>query len=540
MWDTLTNQSKYNLEQNSLQKKFAEVSAETKTLFRSFKKTKKPNKNNKIKFHPIMESLQETKEELLKEESMDTVKDVIDCMNQFPEKADIQSKCSWILIRMSIKTQENKDQIQKLCGIEAILRSMRNHPSNAKIQEQGCWNLRIQAYRNPKNVEDILNLDGLHTIVQAMCSHCFVSEVQEQGAYALLSLCNDTQRLKALKDADKVIEDMVKQVIYIMGVFQDDCLQEYCCMLLLKLATDKKTAGFIIQEKGIESIVRILNVFPGHRTIQENGCGALCVLFSWIGSIKNKEDLESIHRIAEKEEIIRVVVKSLRSYRSSWAADCESSGSAESSVSAGSSGSAVLPYSCVKLLHTLLQNNPRYQDKFIRLRALDDLFEILMMHTKDETIQKLCLSIMMGLALNSFVDRLIMEKIVHYLVFPGLLDSSQDLDFQEMSLIIFMLFVKDSNKKNQDIFMQWGGYRLVLKYMQDHSDNQNIQEQGCCILGTLGFQNYTRQCQILEAGGFDILKNAALHFQGVASIQLFCSQLLLQMSRIRLEQTNKK
>ena len=114
----------------------------------------------------------------------------------------VQEQCCGALGILAIN-DDNKVEIAKQGGIDAIIKALGMHPDHAGVQQQGCGALWTLAYNDDNKVE-IAKQGGIDAIIKALDNHPDLAGVQQNGCKALTNLAsNDDIKQEIMKKGGK-------------------------------------------------------------------------------------------------------------------------------------------------------------------------------------------------------------------------------------------------------------------------------------------------------------------------------------------------
>eukprot|EP00924_Labyrinthula_sp_SR-Ha-C_P005684 maker-scaffold_14-snap-gene-2.53-mRNA-1 protein AED:0.01 eAED:0.01 QI:95/1/1/1/1/1/3/831/448 len=203
---------------------------------------------------------------------------VLEAMEAFPRSMLIQTHGCYVLRNLAV-SRPNSEVLLSLGAGNAVLQAMVNHSTSAFVQTAATgtvWSFCI----TEDNKEALWRLGMAHRVLQAMRQHPKEAKLQEFGCGAL---CNFgymycLMRLGAYEVLFKALHNHRDK----------PKIAEYACGAIKQLASLETNAGWLMDERAAEEVVRCMESNARHMRVQENGLLAIWSLGLWEG---NKDKL---------------------------------------------------------------------------------------------------------------------------------------------------------------------------------------------------------------------------------------------------------
>jgi len=91
---------------------------------------------------------------------------VVKRMREHPASAAIQREGCEALRNLTAQNDQNRAQIARVGGIEALVTAMQGHPTDPVVQEQACMALFRLAASQDENQVKISNLGGIQALLK--------------------------------------------------------------------------------------------------------------------------------------------------------------------------------------------------------------------------------------------------------------------------------------------------------------------------------------------------------------------------------------
>ncbi|KAJ5071258.1 hypothetical protein M0811_10530 [Anaeramoeba ignava] len=281
-----------NQEINQLMESIQEKDQEINQIKRPIQQKEK-NKIKQIQSELDSNVTEKAKQTFLKfttrisELKKDSIKEIIDTMEEFSFSQDIQEFGCYLLQMISAENERNPVEIQKLKGLQTLIKTMNNFPNNQLVQYHGCGAVgNICADFKNKNI--IRKLNGIQPVIDAINNFPNDSDVQYHACGALWNFANNEPNRIEIRKLNGI-----QPIINAMNRFPDnEGIQLHGCGGLKNLAANEENRIEIPKLNGIEAIINAVNKFPNNPQIQMQGSSAL-----WNLASQNKENQKRIIKL---------------------------------------------------------------------------------------------------------------------------------------------------------------------------------------------------------------------------------------------------
>ena len=228
----------------------------------------------------ITANADETKRKVVAEGGIEAV---VAAMNAYLNNATIQIRGCAALGNIAMLA-ENMQKVAEKGGIEAVVAAMNAHLNNAEahlikinavVQESGCRALRNIAATAKTNL-NVAEKGGIEAVVAAMRRYPKNIEIQKQGYSALWNIAYDREIPSYVSAGD------INGVMAIMNAHLKNAdVQEFFCKELLKKITKNKITTtkdhlqnqlMVVTAGGIKAVVAAMNAHLNNAAVQEYGC----------------------------------------------------------------------------------------------------------------------------------------------------------------------------------------------------------------------------------------------------------------------------
>jgi hypothetical protein len=210
---------------------------------------------------------EENRIELAKAGGIDAI---IVAMRALPSFLSVQYLGCFAVANLSINSN-NKVAISAPGGLKAIITAMRAHPSNADVQHLGCWALGNLAI-NSNNKVAIAAAGGIKAIITAIRAHSSNANVQRRGCFALGNLTFNNRNNKVAIAA----AGGIKAIITAMRAHSSNAdVQHYGCISLFNLALNSNNKVVIAAAGGIKVAERAKRIHQSNKTVLEDATDLL-------------------------------------------------------------------------------------------------------------------------------------------------------------------------------------------------------------------------------------------------------------------------
>lgn len=186
------------------------------------------------------------------------------------EGSGTEDACVSVLktIRNLTQTPENRTQIWKAAGIEAIVKAMNTHMESARVVSHSALVLSNLAFGNAEIKEAVGQLGGLSAISEGMKKHKDCQAVQARGCLALRNLCfqsEDNQRIAGENGAAEALLDAIEFYT------EDREVVHQSCVALMNLSNvNEENRAKIVDAKGGAILVKLMQTYSDSPTVHDD------------------------------------------------------------------------------------------------------------------------------------------------------------------------------------------------------------------------------------------------------------------------------
>lgn len=194
----------------------------------------------------------------------------------FPTVLDAQAEqgtenaCVSVLktIRNLTQTAENRSQIWKAAGIEAIVKAMNKHMDSARVLSHSSLVLSNLAFGNAEIKEAVGALGGISAICEGMKKHKDSQAVQARGCLALRNLCfqsDENQRIAGENGGAAALLDAIE-------LYKEDreVVHQSCVALMNLSNVSEENRARIVEAKGGEKLVKLMQTYKDSSTVNDD------------------------------------------------------------------------------------------------------------------------------------------------------------------------------------------------------------------------------------------------------------------------------
>ena len=269
------------------------------------------------------------------EMSNHVVNAIVCAMRTFPSKEDVQTAACQALRRCSAKVEhfgnQNNPQLpegpvstsknillnREACKIilsggvlHSVLKAMQLHKNCRDLQREGIRVLRHSMSFDSVTVKQtISDLEGIEIIIAAMWSFNDSSVVQEDGCILVWSLAFDD-----LVNQSRILQNNgVGAILCAIASYSDsEAVQRFATGALHALSSDEDTCIYILDNGGVQTIMKTLEKFRDNQDIMEKSLAtianvAVCNEDSRIFKDDDIQVLLQVYQIHSRVESIRKI-----------------------------------------------------------------------------------------------------------------------------------------------------------------------------------------------------------------------------------------
>lgn len=172
------------------------------------------------------------------------------------------------VLRNLTQNEENRAQIYKSSGLEAVCKTMKYHNGSERTLSHAALVLSNLTFGNIEMKEAVGMLGGLEAIAKGMREHKDYQAMQARGSLALRNLCFQCDYNQGLAAEVGVIEALISSIDWYMD---DREVVHQCCIALANLSNvSERNRQKIVEAGGASILVKLMKTYPDSNSANDD------------------------------------------------------------------------------------------------------------------------------------------------------------------------------------------------------------------------------------------------------------------------------
>lgn len=171
-------------------------------------------------------------------------------------------------LRNLTQTEENRTQILKSFGIEAVVKAMTENCERPRTLSHGALVLSNLAFGNPQIKEAVGNLGGIAAIARGMKDHKDFQAMQARGSLALRNLCYQSEENQKIAGENGAAVELLAAI----ESYNDDReVVHQSCVALANLSNVSEANRLrIVEAGGVSVLVKLMQTYAESSTVNDD------------------------------------------------------------------------------------------------------------------------------------------------------------------------------------------------------------------------------------------------------------------------------
>lgn len=172
------------------------------------------------------------------------------------------------VLRNLTQNEENRAQIYKSSGLEAVCKTMEHHSGSGRTLSHAALVLSNLTFGNTEMKEAVGMLGGLEAIAKGMKEHKDYQAMQARGSLALRNMCFQCDYNQGLAGEVGVVEALINAINWYMD---DREVAHQCCIALANLSNvSERNRQKIVQAGGANILVKLMQAYPDSNSANDD------------------------------------------------------------------------------------------------------------------------------------------------------------------------------------------------------------------------------------------------------------------------------
>ncbi|XP_067664557.1 uncharacterized protein [Haliotis asinina] len=467
----------------------------------------------------------------------DAIRCVLEAMNTFPDKAELQFSACASLLQMASASEANCFIIQQNQGIPALLTVMKSYSENVRLIR---ILLSIIGFLSSNDELSIQLLQyGCHSqVLGAMSQHADDNAIIKQCLFILGNLVTTVETAKQI-----MLVGGVHTVIDMMETFPDDVdILENGCRALGSFAAYDDTCLDVSQAGGTRSVLDAMTSSPDNVCVLECGCWALACLSTMADSCEEMHQLDGVYTLLttleehpEEESLQEYGVRTLCNLAAlettMQSVSTERVLSILQRLMSQFSDNVELQGQVMFALSQIAMYGDDMQHCILKKGGVRSVVAIMDLHPEDIAIQEHGCRILGNLAVNETIRRQTEEEGASRVVIAAMLALDTCEDIQEYGCMALMNITADI-KVNKIRVKNNGGVLALLSCLKNFESRPNIILSSLKTLGNI--VELDEVCRlVMDEHGLRTVVDIARDHSANHDIQVFAAMVLCGLSRLK-------
>ncbi|XP_046377766.2 uncharacterized protein LOC124149956 isoform X1 [Haliotis rufescens] len=467
----------------------------------------------------------------------DAIRCVLEAMNTFPDKAELQFSACASLLQMASASEANCYIIQQNQGIPVLLTVMKSYSENVRLIR---ILLNIIGYISSSDELSVQLLQyGCHSqVLGAMSQHADDNSIIKQCLFILGNLVTTVETAKQI-----MLVGGVHTVIDMMETFPDDVdILENGCRALGSFAAYDDTCLDVGQAGGTRSVLDAMTSSPDNVCVLECGCWALACLSTMADSCEEMHQLDGVYALLatleehpEEESLqeygVRTICNLAALETTIQSVSTERVLSILQRLMSQFSDNVELQGQVMFALSQIAMCGDEMQHCILRKGGVRSVVTIMDVHPEDIAIQEHGCRILGNLAVNETIRRQTEEEGASRVVIAAMLALDTCEDIQEYGCMALMNLTADI-KVNKIRVKNNGGVLALLSSLKNFDSRPNIILSSLKTLGNI--VELDEVCRlVMDERGLRTVVDIARGHSVDHDIQVFAAMVLCGLSRLK-------
>ncbi|XP_046567832.1 uncharacterized protein LOC124276215 [Haliotis rubra] len=467
----------------------------------------------------------------------DAIRCVLEAMNTFPDKAELQFSACASLLQMASASEANCFIIQQNQGIPALLTVMKSYSENVRLIR---ILLSIVGFLSSSDELSVQLLQyGCHSqVLGAMSQHADDNAIIKQCLFILGNLVTTVETAKQI-----MLVGGLHTVIDMMETFPEDVdILENGCRALGSFAAYDDTCLDVGQAGGTRSVLDAMTSSPDNVCVLECGCWALACLSTMGDSCEEMHQLDGVYTLLatleehpEEESLqeygVRTICNLAALETTMQSVSTERVLSILQRLMSQFSDNVELQGQVMFALSQLAMCGDEMQHCILKKGCVRSVVTIMDLHPEDIAIQEHGCRILGNLAVNETIRRQTEEEGASRVVIAAMLALDTCEDIQEYGCMALMNITADI-KVNKIRVKNNGGVLALLSSLKNFDSRPNIILSSLKTLGNI--VELDEVCRlVMDERGLRTVVDIARDHGANHDIQVFAAMVLCGLSRLK-------